>query len=158
ETTMPPNVTSGICPFCGTSLVFEGKSSHLIRPEGLLPFKTTQKQAFESFRHWIDSLWFAPSDLKQYARAEGKLAGMYIPCWTYDSNTTSSYTGARGKNYTETETYTTTENGQEVTRTREVQNTDWTDVRGAVSNRFNDVVVVASKSLPEHYADHLRWD
>src|SRR5437773_8956085 len=48
ETTMPPNVTSGICPFCGTSLVFEGKSSHLIRPEGLLPFKITQKQAFES--------------------------------------------------------------------------------------------------------------
>src|SRR5262249_7154439 len=36
-TTMPPNVTSGLCPFCGANMVFEGKSSHLIRPEALLP-------------------------------------------------------------------------------------------------------------------------
>jgi len=41
ETTMPPNVTSGLCPFCGSDMVFSGKSSHLIRPEGLLPFKVT---------------------------------------------------------------------------------------------------------------------
>ena len=74
---MPDNVTSGICPFCGASMVFEGKSSHLIRPEALLPFKVTQQQAFDDFRKWINSLWFAPEDLKQYARSEGKLAGHF---------------------------------------------------------------------------------
>src|SRR5262249_33030258 len=49
-------------------------------------------------------------------------------------------------------------NGEQVTRTREVQRTDWMVVRGTVSVSFSDVVVVASKSLPEHYADHLQWD
>ena len=44
ETTMPENATSGLCPFCGTNVVFAGKSSHLIRPEGLLPF--TAKEAY----------------------------------------------------------------------------------------------------------------
>jgi len=159
ETTMPPNVTSGLCPFCGANMVFEAKSSHLIRPEGLLPFKVTQKQAFEDFRRWIDSLWFAPNDLKQYARSEGKLVGIYIPCWTYDSDTTSLYTGERGVHYYTTETYTTTENGQQVTRTRQVQHTAWTPVSGEVSNSFDDVLVVASRSLPKEYADRLQpWD
>jgi hypothetical protein len=159
ETTMPPNITSGICPFCGANMVFEGKSSHLIRPEALLPFKVTQKQAFDDFRRWIDGLWFAPGDLKQYARSEGKLAGIYIPCWTYDSQTTSSYTGMRGDHYYTTETYTTTENGQEVTRTRQVQHTRWTPVSGLVSNSFDDILVLASRSLPKDYADRLQpWD
>jgi DNA-directed RNA polymerase subunit RPC12/RpoP len=159
ETTMPSNVTSGICPFCGANMVFEGKSSHLIRPEALLPFKVTQRQAFDDFRRWIDSLWFAPGDLKQYARSEGKLAGIYIPCWTYDSQTTSAYTGMRGSHYYTTETYTTTENGQQVTRTRQVQHTRWTPVSGVVSNGFDDILVVASRSLPKEYADRLQpWD
>lgn len=159
ETTMPPNVTSGLCPFCGANMVFSGKSSHLIRPEGLLPFKVSQKQAFEDFRRWIDGLWFAPGDLKQYARSDGKLVGIYIPCWTYDSDTTSLYTGARGVYYYTTETYTTTENGQQVTRTRQVRHVSWTPVSGAVPNRFDDILVVASRSLPKEYADRLQpWD
>lgn len=159
ETTMPPDVTSANCPFCGAGMVFEGKATQLIRPEALLPFKITQKQAFDDFRNWINSLWFAPGDLKQYAQSEGKLAGIYIPCWTYDSDTTSSYTGMRGDHYYTTETYTTTENGQQVTRTREVQHTQWTPASGAVSNNFDDILIVASRSLPKQYADRLQpWD
>jgi DNA-directed RNA polymerase subunit RPC12/RpoP len=159
ETTMPTNVTAGICPFCGASMVFEGKSSHLIQPEAVLPFKITQKQAFEDFRDWINGLWFAPGDLKQYARSEGKLSGIYIPSWTYDSDTTSSYSGMRGDHYYTTETYTTTENGREVIRTREVQHTRWTPVSGVVSNSFDDILIVASRSLPKEYADRLQpWD
>jgi len=159
ETTMRPNVISGLCPFCGADMVFEGKSSHLIRPEALLPFKITQKQAFDDFRRWIAGLWFAPGDLKQYARSDSKLVGVYIPSWTYDSETSSSYTGARGDHYYTTETYTTTENGQTVTRTRQVQHTNWTYVSGVVSNNFDDILIVASRSLPKQYADRLQpWD
>jgi DNA-directed RNA polymerase subunit RPC12/RpoP len=159
ETTMPPNAASGLCPFCGTNMVFSGQSSHLIRPEALLPFKVTQNQAFADFRQWIGSLWFAPGDLKRYAESEGKLVGVYIPFWTYDSNTTSSYVGERGDYYYTTETYQTTENGQTVTRTREVRHTRWTPASGAVSNAFDDILIIASNSLPRTYADRLQpWD
>jgi DNA-directed RNA polymerase subunit RPC12/RpoP len=159
ETTMPPNVTSGLCPFCGDNMVFSGKSSHLIRPEALLPFKVTQNQAFADFRQWIGNLWFAPGDLKRYAQSEGKLVGIYIPCWTYDSDTASSYTGERGVYYYTTETYQTTENGQTVTRTREVRHTNWTPVSGNVADSFDDILIIASNSLPKAYADRLQpWD
>ncbi len=159
ETTMPPDTTSGICPFCGANLVFAGKSSRLIKPKYILPFKVTQKQAFEDFRKWIKGLWFAPGDLKRYAQSEGKLAGVYVPFWTYDSDTTSFYRGERGDHYWETETYTTQENGRMVTRQRQVMRTRWTSVSGTVWNSFDDILILASKSLPKKYADRLEpWD
>ena len=159
ETTMPPQVAAAACPFCGANLLLKTRQSRLLAPKALLPFKITQEQGFEDFRRWINGLWFAPGDLKQYARAEGRLAGIYVPYWTYDSDTTSFYRGERGDNYWETETYTVNENGRLVTRTRQVTRTRWTHVSGTVCNRFDDVLVLASNSLPRQYADKLEpWD
>jgi hypothetical protein len=118
-----------------------------------------QSDAFEDFRRWIRSIWFAPGDLKRYAQSDGKLVGVYIPCWTYDSDTVTSYTGERGVYYYTTESYTTTENGRTVTRTREVRHTRWSPASGVVSNSFDDILVVASRSLPKEYAERLEpWD
>jgi DNA-directed RNA polymerase subunit RPC12/RpoP len=159
ETTMPPEVTSGICPFCGANMVFSGETSRLIKPEGLLPFKYTSNAAFEAVRRWIRGLWFAPGELKQYAQSDSRLAGVYIPYWTYDSDTTTSYTGERGDYYYTTETYIANENGRQVTRTRQVRHTRWTPASGTVRNSFDDILVLASKSLPARYADSLEpWD
>lgn len=159
ETTMPAETAAGICPFCGANMVFSGSVSRLIKPEALLPFKVSQKDAFEDFRRWIRKLWFAPGDLKQYAESEGKLAGVYVPYWTYDSDTTTYYRGERGDYYYTTETYTAEENGRSVTRTREVRHTRWSPASGTVQNSFDNILVLASKSLPKKYADHLGpWD
>jgi predicted RNA-binding Zn-ribbon protein involved in translation (DUF1610 family) len=159
ETTMPPEISSSICPFCGDNLVLTQTSSSQLAPKALLPFKVTQKEAFEGFRRWISRLWFAPGNLKEYARSEGKLIGVYVPYWTYDSDTTSNYRGERGDDYRETETYTAYEDGKAVTRTREVVRTRWTPVSGTVWNSFDDILVLASKSLPRRHADRLEpWD
>jgi DNA-directed RNA polymerase subunit RPC12/RpoP len=159
ETTMPPEATAGSCPFCSANMVFTGRVSKQIKPESLLPFKIPQKEAFESFRRWIKGLWFAPGDLKKYAEAEGKLAGVYVPYWTYDSDTTTVYRGERGDHYYTTESYTTQENGRTVTRTRQVQHTRWTPAAGTVFNSFDDILILASKSLPRKYTDSLEpWD
>jgi hypothetical protein len=140
-------------------MVFSGSVSRQIKPEGLLPFKVSGKEAFEQFRKWIGKLWFAPSQLKQYAQSESKLAGVYVPFWTYDSDTTTAYTGERGDYYYTTETYTEEENGRTVTRTREVRHTRWTSVSGTVFNNFDDILILASKSLPKKYTDRLEpWD
>jgi predicted RNA-binding Zn-ribbon protein involved in translation (DUF1610 family) len=159
ETTMPPEVTASLCPFCGANLVLTCYSSRLLKPKALLSFKVTQTQAFGDFQRWINGLWFAPNDLKQYAQSEGKLIGVYTPYWTYDSDTTSYYRGARGDDYWDTETYTAYENGKAVTRTRQVRRTRWHSASGTVWNSFDDILVVASKSLPRKYADRLEpWD
>src|SRR5688500_11658115 len=158
ETTLAPNVTSDRCPFCGTNIVADAASKKIIRPKSLLPFHVTREQATASFRNWIHGLWFAPSELARRAEA-AQIAGVYIPCWTYDSETQSSYTGERGDDYWDTETYTSFQNGRSVMKTRRVRRTRWWPVSGTVGNDFDDVLVLASRSLPPGYAEALEpWD
>ena len=159
-TTLKPNITSDQCPFCGTPLVLtSGTSSSILKPKSLLPFKIDQKQAMERFRLWVKKLWFAPSKLKKFIHSIDRLVGMYLPYWTYDSDTYSKYTGERGTYYYVTETYTTTENGRTVTKTRQVRKIRWTPVSGSVSHSFDDVLVPASTSLPVKYVNKLEpWD
>jgi DNA-directed RNA polymerase subunit RPC12/RpoP len=158
ETSLAPNVTAGRCPFCGSSIVAQGKSTRKIKPKSLLPFHVTREQAAASFQTWIGGLWFAPSELKRRAE-RAQIAGVYIPSWTYDANTQSDYTGERGDDYWDTETYTAFENGRSVTRTRQVRRTRWWPVSGSVANDFDDVLVLASRSLPAGYAEALEpWD
>ena len=159
ETTFDEHVTADACAFCGTPLVVEKASTRLIKPQALLAFKIDRPEAKERFAKWLRGLWFAPNDLKQYARRDGRLQGVYIPHWTYDADTTTRYTGRRGEYYYVTETYTATENGKPVTRTRQVRKTRWYPARGTVHNQFDDVLVVASNTLPRKYLIQLEpWD
>lgn len=159
ETTFDPHITADACAFCATPLVLESASTRLIKPQALLAFKVTAQEARELFKKWLHSLWFAPNDLKAYARREGGLKGMYIPHWTYDADTTTRYRGQRGEHYYVTERYTTTENGKTVTKTRQVRKTRWYPASGTVQNSFDDVLVVASNTLPRKYLTTLEpWD
>lgn len=158
QTHMEQDVTSGRCAFCGSPVVAEGKSQKLIKPGGLLPFIVNKAQANALFRKWISGLWFAPGDLVKRADQAG-IDGAYIPCWTYNTGTETQYSGLRGDDYQEMETYTEFVNGHAETRTRTVTKTRWTPVSGTVRDRFQDVLVLASKSLPPQQANHLQpWD
>jgi hypothetical protein len=106
----------------------------------------------------VASLWFAPNDLARYADANA-VKGLYIPYWTYDCETESDYRGERGDDYHETQHYTVTVNGRTEHRTRTVTKTRWRSVSGRVSNSFDDVLVLASNSLPRAYTEKLEpWD
>ncbi len=159
ESSFKDDVVASKCTFCGFPIVATGQSRKLIKPQSLLPFAITREQAGQSFRLWVASLWFAPNDLKTQAERSG-IDGAYIPAWTYDSDTFSQYTGARGDNYWETETYYETDSqGRSQARTRQVMKTRWTFVSGNVFNRFDDVLVLASHSLPPKLGRKLQpWD
>lgn len=144
EQTFPPNVFAGNCSFCATPIVAKGYANRLIKPKSLIPFRIAREKAQEEFRKWIRGLWLAPSEIKQYARGDGGLNGMYVPYWTYDCRTFSEYTGQRGIN--ESESYTARNAaGETVTQTR--TRVDWTPVSGSVANTFDDVLVPASPTL-----------
>lgn len=159
ESQFAGDVVSNKCPFCGAPIVATAQSKKQIKPKSLLPFLITRDKASAAFRQWVSSLWFAPSALARTAE-RSNIDGAYIPAWTYDSDTASQYTGQRGDNYWETETYTETDaNGNQVTRTRQVQKIRWTWVSGQVFNQFDDVLVLASNSLPRKIANRLEpWD
>jgi DNA-directed RNA polymerase subunit M/transcription elongation factor TFIIS len=153
ETSFGENVVSSQCDFCGSPLVSaDAHKTQVIEPRGILPFKIDTKQSIELYQTWLKKLWFAPNKLKTYARQSEKLAGIYIPYWTYDSDTNTQYSGKRGDDYQETDS-----SGKSQTRT--VTKTDWTFVSGRVSRFFDDVLVPASESLPLNYVEKLEpWD
>ncbi len=159
ETTLAAAVTASTCPFCGAGIVATAKSQAVIKPRSLLPFHIARQQAFQSYRGWLSGLWFAPGELNRHALADERFGGVYIPYWTFDSDTTSSYRGERGDDYWDTQHYTTTANGKTVHRTRQVRRTRWRPASGTVQNRFDDVLVLASRSLPGPLVEKLEpWD
>ncbi len=153
------SVHAGECPFCGTDIVISPQKSKPLPPKSLLPFLIEEAQAKKQFSLWLNKLWFAPNEVKKYARADTKLAGIYLPYWTYDSHTESSYTGARGDTYYVNETISYIQNGRQVSAVKRVPKIRWTDVRGRVSRFFDDVLIGASLSLPRQILDRLQpWD
>ena len=156
---MPPEV-AGRCGFCGVQIVAQPKSADpIVAPGGVLPFCITQQQASGALKQWLATRWFAPSGLKQFAQPEA-IHGIYLPFWTYDTNTSTYYTGQRGEHYYETETYYETDaQGKRVQRTRQVQRTRWYPASGTVGRSFDDVLIPATQSLSIDHLDALEpWD
>ena len=143
------------CPFCATPIVTGTGTHRQIKPRALLPFALDERTARKAMTDWLGRLWFAPGGLQDYARKGRKLQGIYVPYWTFDADTKSSYRGERGTVYYETRTVT--RNGKrEQVRVAKVR---WRGVTGRVARFFDDVLVLASRSLPKRYTDGLEpWD
>jgi hypothetical protein len=93
--------------------------------------------------------------LQEYARKGRKMNGIYVPFWTFDADTKSSYRGERGDDYYETQTVV--RDGKR--ETVQVRKTRWRSASGRVARFFDDVLILASKSLPKRYTDALEpWD
>ncbi len=143
------------CPFCATPVVVDTGTSRHIKPRAVLPFALTEETARDAMKNWLGALWFAPNGLKDYARKGRRMQGIYVPYWTYDADTRSSYSGQRGTVYYVTQTVT--RNGKRVQQ--QVQKVRWNAASGRVSRFFDDVLVLASQSLPKKYTDALEpWD
>lgn len=147
----PENVTSHTCPFCSSPVVATGRSVKHIKPNAVLPFRLQQAEAKQAYERWLGGLWFAPSDIKKSTRLEARLAGVYLPYWTFDADVTTRYAGQRGDYY-----YVTVGSGENRRRERR---TRWRPARGTVQNRFDDVLVPAALSLPHDQLVKLEpWD
>ena len=159
EFTFDPNVEADDCPYCGAHIVVDEHETRVIRPRALLPFEVTSEQASTGFRKWLGGLWFAPNKLKRYARRDRKLNGMYMPYWTYDSDTRSRYRGQRGTYYQEAVKVRVQVDGRWTTKTQTVTKIRWTPVSGTVARHFDDLSVCASGSVPRNIARELEpWD
>jgi LSD1 subclass zinc finger protein len=156
-TQFDPHVVAAVCAFCATPLVsVTAHAGRQIRPRGLVPFTLTPAAAQELFRKWIDGRWFAPNALKRTVRSVQGVRGVYIPCWTFDARTTSRYVGQRGIDRIVSDTRRDA-NGNTVVVSRTV--TDWYPASGTVQVAFDDTLVPASSSIPEHLATVLHgWD
>lgn len=143
------------CPFCATPVVADTGIHRHIKPRALMPFALTEAQARDAMSDWLGRLWFAPNGLQEYARKGRKMQGVYVPYWTFDADTDTAYSGERGTIYYETVTVQRDGRSEQ----QQVARIRWTPVRGRVARWFDDVLVLASKSLPKRYTEALEpWD
>jgi DNA-directed RNA polymerase subunit RPC12/RpoP len=143
------------CPFCATPVVTDTGVHRHIKPRGVLPFAVDERAAHKAMTDWLGRLWFAPNGLQDYARKGRRMQGIYVPYWTFDADTASRYSGARGTEYYQTQTVMRDGKRQQV----QVLKVRWTPVSGRVARFFDDVLVLASRSLPKSYTDALEpWD
>lgn len=147
------------CPFCATPVVIGTGTNRQIKPQALVPFQLDERSARAAMAKWLGRLWFAPNGLVEYARKGRALSGLYVPHWTFDAATRSAYSGQRGTYYYETRTVMVEVNGKRQQRQEQVRKTRWQSVSGRVARAFDDVLVLASQSLPRHYTKGLQpWD
>lgn len=147
------------CPFCATPVVLDTGTQRHIKPQALVPFALTEAQARKALTAWMGSLWFAPGTLLEYARKGRAMDGVYVPFWTFDADTASRYSGERGEYYYETRTVQVRVNGKMETRQEQVRHTRWYPASGRVARDFDDVLVMASRSLPARLGNELTpWD
>jgi len=146
-----PNIHAAECPFCATPIVTDTGTRRQIKPRAVLPFEIAERDAQKAMVDWLGKRWFAPNGLKEYSKKGRKLVGIYVPYWTYDADTKTSYTGQRGKIYYETRTVMRDDKRHQ----QRVAKTRWSTVGGRVARFFDDVLVLASTSLPKSYTDAL---
>ena len=138
--TPPPVLVAYTCPYCDSAILAEPEDADQIAPQGIIPFDINAKQANTIFQLWVGKLWFAPNKVKRNRQPE-KLKGIYVPYWTFDTKAVTTYTGKRGDHY-----YTTVRGPNGTTRRQ--QHTSWKHRAGVVTSPFNDILVLASNSLP----------
>jgi hypothetical protein len=150
---------SYVCPFCDSSYVVEfcPEQTGRQRPEFVIGFAVSPEQAQQKFHDWIrDNGWFRPGDLRQAQVAE-KMKGIYLPFWSFSMLAESDWSASIGEHWYRTETYTTRDSkGKTVTRTRQVQETEWWPLSGRHHRYYSGYLVSGSRGLPQRQAERIK--
>ena len=155
EITIDPALRSYVCPFCDSTYVVEFSPAESGRqaPEFIIGFAITPDDALARFRKWLaeGGIW-RPSDLRM-AEVEDKLKGVYLPFWSFSMRAHSRWSASIGEHWYRTETYTETDaKGNTVTKTRQVQETEWYPLAGKHHRYYSGYLVSGSKGLPQDQA------
>jgi DNA-directed RNA polymerase subunit RPC12/RpoP len=147
ELVVDDSVRTTTCPYCASPAVVERPSTHHVDPRFVVGFARNADLAKKALADWIRRQSFLCHGGIRTAKVED-FKGIYLPAYLYSAVARSTYAAEIGENYTEIETYTTMVNGKLVTRTRTVTKTEWRSLSGSYVSYLSDVVVTASRGLP----------
>ena len=102
---------ASFCPYCDNPTIMPGRLSGGLKPDAIIPFRTSREDAKEAFQKLCKGKPLLPGMFTQEQRIE-KITGMYVPFWLYDccGNFDGNYNATRIRtwsdanyNYTRTE-------------------------------------------------------
>jgi DNA-directed RNA polymerase subunit RPC12/RpoP len=96
------------CPYCENPTVLPGNVSGGLRPDAVIPFKTTKIDAQKAFLNLCKGKRLLPKDFTAKHRLE-KISGMYVPFWMYECNGSidSQYKATRTHHWSDANYYYT---------------------------------------------------
>lgn len=71
------------CPYCDNPTIMPGRVSGGLKPDGVIPFKTSREDAKEAFLKLCKGKPLLPKFFTEEQRVE-KITGLYVPFWLYD--------------------------------------------------------------------------
>lgn len=143
EMLLPANRTALICAFCASPKVLPQGAADSIRPESLIPFQISKDEAVDAFNVWRKKRWFIPRAFKKHS-VTSSVNGVYVPFWTFDAESYSTYRVEIGTYHYRQETRTRVVNGKTETYTEQVRYTVWHWSSGDYDRTFDDVLIPAS--------------
>ena len=99
------------CPYCDNPTILPGRVSGGLKPDGVIPFKTSREEAKAAFLKLCKGKPLLPKFFTQEQRVE-KITGIYVPFWLYDceSDFLGHYKATRVRHWSDSDyEYTRTE-------------------------------------------------
>ncbi len=147
STVLPRTSLATECPFCQSPFVVDEKATGLVRPDSLIPFEFTEKEAAKQLTRWRKRRLFAPNKFRKRTKESG-IKGVFVPSWTFDAVTISHYSGTLGQHRTRT----VRRNGKIRTETY----THWFSVSGSITMTFDDIFVRGNENISEKHFSQLQ--
>ena len=125
------------CPYCGNPTVVPGQFSGVLKPDYVIPFKVSKKEAIEKLKRP-----YLPKSFKDDNHIE-EIQGVYVPFWMFDGKASgeASYKATTSKVYEKGD--------EEITETRHYE------VSRAGSIGFEKIPVDASSKMPDDHMDSI---
>ncbi|HEY5583486.1 MAG TPA: hypothetical protein VIK78_03230 [Ruminiclostridium sp.] len=150
QTVFDAYIVADKCPFCGNSNIQEEVITTGIMPESIIPFKINAEAAIAQYRKWLKGKWLAPSKLRKGVKDQNvQLTGMYVPCWSFDADTSSFYTAMAGEYYYVTVYTTQTRDGKTEQVAHQERRTRWYPVSGQYIEDFRNYIVDSSINIDD---------
>lgn len=84
------NTAATFCPYCENPAILQGRLTGSLKPDGVIPFKTSKEDAQKAFLNLCKGKPLLPKNFASQQRIE-KISGVYVPFWLYDCD--SSFNG-----------------------------------------------------------------
>ena len=144
---VPAVLFSTTCAFCDSPVV-KMDVQETTPIDVLIPFRLNKKDAGQRLQKFLSDKYFIPREVKMRSRPD-QIKGVFIPFWVYQADSKSTYSAKIGIHWYETVTYTTTENGKTVVKTRTEQRTEWHHLSGSHVREYVDHLVCGSQGITE---------
>ena len=79
------------CPYCDNVAIMNSQVSGMLKPDVVIPFKTTKEQAIAALKQFYKGKKLLPDSFKNENRIK-EIKGIYVPFWLFDCEAQASIT------------------------------------------------------------------